>query len=52
MFETYISDYISKGNFSQFDENRSLYPIACFSKKYLSTECNYEIYNKELIVIV
>lgn len=43
--------YVSKGIFSQFDKNGSLYPIAYFSKKYFSAEYNYKIYYKELIAI-
>ena len=37
---------------SQYDEDGRLRPVAFFSAKYSSTECNYEIYDKELLAIV
>ena len=45
-------DYVSEGILFQYDENDVLYPIAYFFKKHNSAKCNYEIYDKELIVIV
>ena len=50
--ETDTSDYVSEGILSQYDKNDVLYPIAYFFKKHNSAECNYEIYNKELIAII
>ena len=50
--ETDASDYISAGILSQYDKNSILRPIAYFSKKHNPAECNYEIYNKELMAIV
>ena len=46
------SDYVSAGILSQRDKEGVLYPVAFFLKKYSSAECNYEIYNKELMAIV
>ena len=37
---------------SQYDNNGVLHPVAYLSKKYLPAECNYEIYDKELIAII
>ena len=37
---------------SQYDDNGVLYPVAYFSKKHLPIECNYEIYDKELMAII
>jgi hypothetical protein len=34
------------------DNDRVLYPVTFFSRKMAPTEYNYEIYNKELLVIV
>ena len=31
---------------------RSLHPVAFFSKKHSPAECNYEIYDKELMAII
>ena len=50
--KTDISDYVSKGILSQYDENDILHLIAYFFKKHNSAKCNYEIYDKELIVII
>ena len=50
--ETDASDYVSEGILSQYDKNDVLHLIAYFFKKHNPAECNYEIYNKELIAIV
>ena len=50
--ETDASDYISAGILSQYDKNSVLRPIGYFSKKHNPAECNYEIYDKELMAIV
>jgi hypothetical protein len=50
--ETDTSDYVSAGVLSQYDDNNVLHPVAYFSKKHSPVECNYEIYNKELMAIV
>lgn len=50
--ETDASDYVSAGVLSQYDDNQVLHPIAFFSKKHTPAECNYEIYDKELLAII
>ena len=50
--ETDTSDYVSEGILSLYDKNDILHLIAYFFKKHNSAECNYEIYNKELIAII
>ena len=52
MVETDASDYVSTGVLSQPDDNGVLRPVAFFSKKHSPAECNYEIYDKELLPIV
>ena len=47
-----ISDYVSENILSQYNENKILYLIIYFSKKYNSIKYNYEIYNKKLIIII
>ena len=50
--ETDASDYVSGGILSQYDNQGTLRPVAYFSKKHNPAECNYEIYDKELMAIV
>ena len=52
LVETNTSDYVSAGVMSQHDDNGILHPVAFFSKKHTPTECNYEIYDTELIAII
>ncbi|KAH0604494.1 uncharacterized protein H6S33_006871, partial [Morchella sextelata] len=49
--ETDASDYISAGILSQRDDEGILHPVAFFSKKHCPAECNYEIYDKELLAV-
>jgi len=50
--ETDASDYVSAGVLSQYDDEGTLHPVAFYSKKHSPAECNYEIYDKELLAIV
>jgi hypothetical protein len=50
--ETDASNYVSAGVLSQYDDEGILHPVAFFSKKHSPAECNYEIYDKELMAIV
>lgn len=50
--KTDASDYVSAGILFQNDNNGILHPVAYFSKKHSPAECNYEIYDKELMAIV
>jgi len=52
IIETNAFNYVSAEVLFQFDDKGILHPVAFFSKKYFSIEYNYEIYNKELMVIV
>jgi len=45
-------NYVFENIFSQYNENEILHSVAYFSKKHNSIECNYEIYDKELMIIV
>ena len=46
------SDYVTSGVLSQKDSEGVLHPVAFFSRKMQPAECNYEIYDKELMAIV
>lgn len=45
-------DYVSSGILSQIRDDGELHPVAFMSKKHSKAECNYEIYDKELLAIV
>lgn len=50
--ETDASDYVSACVLSQKDDQGILHPVAYFSKKHTPAECNYEIYDKELLAVI
>jgi hypothetical protein len=50
--ETDASNWASGGVLSQISEDGKLRPVAFFSAKHSAPECNYEIYDKELLAIV
>jgi hypothetical protein len=50
--ETDASNYVSASVLSQYDDDNVLHPVAYFSKKHSPMECNYEIYDKDLMAIV
>ena len=52
VMKTDASDYVSEGILSQYNENGVLHSVMYFSKKHSPAECNYEIYNKELMAII
>ena len=52
VLETDSSDFVSAGVLSQEDASGFLRPVAFFSKKLSPAECNYEIYDKELLAII
>jgi len=52
ILETDASDYVYAAILSQIQEDGAIRPVAYLSKKMTPTECNYEIYDKELLAIV
>jgi hypothetical protein len=52
VLETDASDWASGGVLSQYDNEGVLRPVAYFSSRHSPTECNYEIYDKELLAII
>jgi hypothetical protein len=49
ILETDASNWASGGVLSRYGEDGILRPVAYFSAKHSPQECNYEIYDKELI---
>ncbi len=52
MIEIDVSNYVFKDILFQYNENEILYSITYFLKKHNSIKYNYEIYDKELMIIV
>ncbi len=52
IIQTDSSDYVSSRILFQLGNNRLLYLVAFFFKNFNLVECNYEIYDKELLVII
>ena len=52
ILETDSSDYVNGGVLSQYDDKGILHPVAFYSKNMVPAECNYEIYDKELLAII
>jgi hypothetical protein len=50
--ESDSSDYVSAGVLSQKGGDGLIRPVAYFSKTLSPAECNYEIYDKELLAII
>ena len=46
------SDFVTAGVMSQRDFDNQLRFVAYFNFKMLPAECNYEIYDKELLAII
>ena len=52
VLESDSSDWCVGGVLSQYDDEGVLHPVAFYSKKMIPAECNYEIYDKELLAII
>jgi len=52
VIEINASNYVFKDILSQYNENEIFHSVTYFSKKHNSVECNYEIYDKEFMIIV
>ena len=52
VLETDSFDFVSRGVLSQRDDDGSLHPVAFYSKNLTPAECNYQIYDKELLIII
>jgi hypothetical protein len=52
ILETDASDFVAAAVLSQKDDQGILHPVAFYSHKMTPAECNYDIYDKELLAIV
>ena len=52
MVEVDASNWAAGGTLSQYGDDGVLYPVAYFSAKHSAQECNYDIYDKELLAII
>jgi hypothetical protein len=50
--ETDVSDFILGGILLQVSEDKKLHPNAFYSRKFSLAKINYEMHDKELLVIV
>jgi len=50
--KTDASEYVSPGVLSQRDDKGILRPVAYFSTTHTPAECNFDIYDKELMAII
>ncbi len=47
-----FSNYVNDEVLSQYDDENILHSVIFYSKNMISAECNYKIYNKELLTII
>ena len=52
VIEADFLEYVINSLLQQYNDNDVLQSCAFFFKKNLLTECNYEIYNKKLLIIM
>jgi len=52
ILETDSFDYVNDDILSQYDDEETLHPMIYYSKNLSLAECNYEIYDKELLAII
>jgi len=50
--ETDASDLCKAGILSQYEPDRRLHPLSYYNKCFLPAELNYDIHDKEMVVIV
>ncbi len=52
ILKTNFLNYVNDEVLSQYDDEDILHSVIFYSKNMISAECNYEIYNKELLTII
>ncbi len=52
ILKTNFSNYVNDDVLSQYDDEEILHSVIFYNKNMIFAECNYEIYNKELLTII
>ncbi len=52
ILKTNFSNYVNDEVLSQYDDEGILHSVIFYSKNMILAECNYEIYDKELLIII
>ena len=52
ILKTDVSDLVISEILSQYDNEGVLHSVTFYNKSMISAECNYYIYNKELLIII
>ena len=52
ILKTDSSDYVNREVLSQYDDENNLHSMTFYNRNLLFAECNYEIYDKKLLIIV
>ncbi len=47
-----FSNYVNDEVLSQYDDENILHSMIFYNKNMISAECNYKIYDKELLTII
>ncbi len=52
ILETNFSNYVNDEVLSQYNDENILHSVIFYSKNMILAECNYKIYDKELLIII
>jgi len=52
ILKTDFLNYVNDEVLSQYDDKEILHSMIFYSKNMISAECNYEIYDKKLLIII
>ncbi len=52
ILKTDFSNYVNDEVLSQYDDENILHSVIFYSKNMILAECNYKIYDKELLIII
>jgi len=52
ILETDFLNYVNDEVLSQYNDEEILHSVTFYSKNMISAECNYEIYDKKLLIII